>query len=372
MKKRRIASLLGAVLLSASLVNQIPVNAMTNTVFHTVDSTQIETTTTDNGELKIEDKAISDSTYFTYGQGCFFTTVVKDEKDADGQEVLTETTQEPQQQSGTESDSQNIDVSSGDVMANTCVVSSLELFNACFSEEEKAAMAAGTNMELRITFHNADEKEINKKSMNKLEENMNECMAETLFMELRGYVQITVEKKNLTTKEWETIKKFNNPVGVRVDILSDYMVQEGDYCLIGSKSVAGDSFDDLDEYQETLTINAVKSDFYALCFTPTTEEPIATAAPVKQATYWDKMMDKNEACLWHFFMIPFILLGFVWIVAINRKKNRVVFMAIIDMILLVCAILGKDWIDWAVFGGSVFVLFIVHVLKTNSWKKKRI
>ncbi len=84
MKKKRIASLLGAVLLGASLVNQIPVNAMTNTVFHTVDSTQIETTTTDNGELEIEDKAISDSTYFTYGQGCFFTTVVKDEKDADG------------------------------------------------------------------------------------------------------------------------------------------------------------------------------------------------------------------------------------------------------------------------------------------------
>jgi hypothetical protein len=47
-------------------------------------------------------------------------------------------------------------------------------------------------------------------------------------------------------------------------------------------------------------------------------------------------------------------------------------MAVIDIILLACAILGKDWIDWAVFGGSVVTLFIAHVIKTNSWKKKRI
>lgn len=326
----------------------------------------------------IEEKKIKTSTYFAYGNGCLFVNVEKDgavgTAEGEQQTATDAASSEMGQQTTTDmatSEPEQDSQGATDAMANTYIASSTELFNACFSEEEKANIAAGASVEIKAFFHNVTEDELTKKQREKLGDAVNDCMADMPYLVFDHFVSIQIEKRDPVTKEWATIKKFNNPIKISLDLNVQTDETKIDYYLIGLKGSSYTVFEDSDEYAETISFGAERSTLYSVCYRPQIEEVQVTPAPDNKGSYWDKMIDRESRCIWHMFMVPFVMLGLIWVAAVNRKKNRLVFMSVIDIIILTMAILGKCWIDWAVFAGTLLVLFGIHAAKVNAGKNKK-
>jgi len=161
----------------------------------------------------MEDVKISSTTYINYGEGGVLVNVIKDsasseedteqaeENDIDNEEETQATTTE---EVSTEEDS----LAQGFSMNNTYICSSVELVDACLSEEEKNEVIAGGTKELRITVHVASEEELKQRQLEEIGTAMDDYMLATTGLSFCNYLQITVEKKDAETGKWKKMKKF--------------------------------------------------------------------------------------------------------------------------------------------------------------------
>ena len=323
----------------------------------------------DPSEVSIEDSKLFQTTLVNYGEGCILITLRKDtvvdmdqdkttdgDFDADNAEEIEPTEEDTEQESV--------------IMKNTGINSKVELIDACLTEEEKAAVAAGSTKEIKVTFHYAKEDEIKRRKLEELATAMDDYMLATTGLTFCNYLNISVEKQDETTGKWKKIKKFNQQVEVAVDILEDYRTDQGNFCVIAPIGKTFEMREDSDEYGETFTIDIDGSGYYVLCHQDEIDQPSQTVKPTKKLNYFQKLMDE-DLCLWHWFMCAFFIIGITWVAAINAKKKRLVFMIVVDVLLLACALIGRCLYDFIFLVVFVFLLFLVFVWKTKNMQKKR-
>ena len=389
MKKNRFAIGLAGILMGS---------AMAVSSFHTPTSlcieeksfeTALETplTTDDAGteasfdpsEVSVEDSKLYKTTLVNYGEGCILVTLRKDtevdtnedpttdgEFDVDNAEEIVQTEEPTDTSEPIEEDTTQESV----IMQNTGISSKVELIDACLTEEEKAAVAAGSTKEIKVTFHYAKEDEIKRRKLEELATAMDDYMLATTGLTFCNYLNITIEKQDDTTGEWKKIKKLKQQLEVSVDILEECRTDKGNFCVISPVGKTFEMRDDTDKYGETFTINIDGSGYYVLCHQDEITQPTQTKKPMKHSNYLQKLME-DDLCLWHWFMCAFFIIGITWVAAINAKKKRLIFMIVIDVLLLVCALIGRCLYDFIFLVVFAFLLFLVFVWKTKAMQKKR-
>ena len=134
---------------SVDLKENIALTGLTTQESATPEATAGATT-----ELK--DEEILESSYYAYGEGCFFITINKDSgsatKEADS--VTTSNIDNPEESTNAPTDTPEAtgtadgtdSTDETETMLNTGIISSTALIDACVSQEEKDAVAAGANM----------------------------------------------------------------------------------------------------------------------------------------------------------------------------------------------------------------------------------
>lgn len=327
----------------------------------------------DNENASMEDVKITSTTYINYGEGGVLVNVIKDsvsseedaeqaeEKDADNdEEAQTTTTPEGTEEALTEEDSST----QGFSMNNTYICSSVELVDACLSEEEKNEVIAGGTKELRVTVHVASEEELKQRQLEEIGMAMDDYMLATTGLSFCNYLQITVEKKDTETGKWKKMKNFETPVKISVDILPEFQNEKGSFQMLVPNGNVYDLLDDEDTYGQTITFPMHGTGIYALCYQVEIEENKTTPAPTSKPSFVGKLVT-SDLCLWHWFMCAFFIIGLTWVAAINAKKKRVIFMGIMDVIFFICAILGRCLYCWCFLVAFVIILFLVHVWKTK-------
>lgn len=389
MKKKRFSIGLAGILMgSAMVVSNFHTPAslcIEQKTFETALETPVATddadlqNSFDPSEVSIEDSKLFQTTLVNYGEGCILVTLRKDttadmnedpttdgEFDADNAEEI-EPTEEPIETSDPldeETSQESV------IMKNTGISSKVELIDACLTEEEKAAVAAGSTKEIKVTFHYAKEDEIKRRKLEELATAMDDYMLATTGLTFCNYLNITIEKQDETTGEWKKIKKLKQQVEVAVDILEDYRTDQGNFCVIAPVGKTFEMREDTDKYSETFTINIDGSGYYVLCHQDEITQSAQTMKPVKHSNYFQKLVEE-DLCLWHWFMCAFFIIGITWVAAINAKKKRLVFMIVVDVLLLVCALIGRCLYDFIFLVVFAFLLFLVFVWKTKSMQKKR-
>lgn len=323
----------------------------------------------------MEDVKISSTTYINYGEGGVLVNVIKDsasseedteqaeENDIDNEEETQATTTE---EVSTEEDS----LAQGFSMNNTYICSSVELVDACLSEEEKNEVIAGGTKELRITVHVASEEELKQRQLEEIGTAMDDYMLATTGLSFCNYLQITVEKKDAETGKWKKMKNFETPVKISVDILPEFQNEKGSFQMLVPNGKVYDLLDDEDTYGQTITFSMRGTGIYALCYQVEIEENNTTPAPTSKPSFVGKLVT-SDLCLWHWFMCAFFIIGLTWVAAINAKKKRVIFMGIMDVIFLICAILGRCLYCWCFLAAFVIILFLIHVWKTKRMAANR-
>lgn len=335
--------------------------------------------TTDLEDASMEDLKIANTTYINYGEGGVLVNVIKDsgdseedagqaeDNDADNEEE-TQTTTTPEATEETSVEKENSE--QGFSMDNTYICSSVELVDACLSEEEKNEVIAGGTKELRVTIHVTTEEELKQKELEKIGMAMDDYMLATTGLSFCNYLQIKVEKKNPETGKWNKMKNFETPVEISVDILPEFQSEKGFFQMLAPNGNVYDLLDDEDTYGQTITFSMRGTGIYALCYQAEIAENETTPAPTARPSFFGKLLT-SDLCLWHWFMCAFFIIGLTWVAAINAKKKRVIFMGIMDVILLVCAVLGRCLYCWCFLVAFVIILFLLHVWKTKSMDSKR-
>lgn len=380
------AGVIGIVMGSAVIFSQPNYNINITEKIATTQNTDLstETTTTeqpnvDTEDASIEDTKIANTTYINYGEGGVLVNVIKDsasseenEDDALGSDVdnveETQAVATPEVTDEPISEEENSGQTSP--MSNTYICSSVELIDACLSEEEKAAVIAGGTKELRVTIHVAAEDEIKRKKLEQIGTAMDDYMLATTGLSFCNYLKITVEKKDSETGDWKNLKNFDKPVEVSVDILPELQNDTGSFKMLVPNGNVYDLLDDEDEYGQTITFSMHGTGIYALCYQAEIVEDKTTPAPTSKPSFLGKLFT-SDLCLWHWFMCAFFIIGLTWVAAINAKKKRVIFMGVIDAILLICAIIGRCLYCWCFLAAFVIILFLVHVWKTKRMSKRR-
>lgn len=349
-----------------------------------IDPTGGDTATnqpTDIENASMEDIKIANTTYINYGEGGVLVNVIKDSQDseedaaqaenndADNEEAIqTTTTPEPEVTGDTLVEEDHS--AQGFSMDNTYISSSVELVNACLSEEDKNEVIAGGTKELRVTIHIAAEEEVKQRQLEEIGTAMDDYMLTTTGLSFCNYLQITVEKKNTETGKWKKMKNFEIPVEISVDILPEFQNEEGFFQMLAPNGNVYDLLDDEDMYGQTITFPMRGTGIYALCYQAKIVENETTPVPTAKPSFFGKLMT-SDLCLWHWFMCAFFIIGLTWVAAINAKKKRLIFMGIMDVIFLVCAVLGRCLYCWCFLVAFVIILFLVHVWKTKSMASKR-
>lgn len=336
------------------------------------------TETGDISNASIKDTKITNTTYINYGEGGVLVNVIKDSNSSENQEEQVEANdvnneEEMQTSEIPEATEEAVteDLSTQhSLMSNTYICSSVELVDACLSEEEKAEVIAGGTKELRVTIHVAAEEEIKQRKLEEIGTAMDDYMLATTGLSFCNYLQITVEKKNSETGKWKKMKNFETPVEVSVDIFSEFQNEKGFFQMLAPNGNVYDLLDDEDEYGQTITFPMRGTGVYALCYQAEIVENKVVPTQAPKTSFFEKLM-KDDLCLWHGFMCAFFVIGLTWVAAINTKKRRVVFMAVMDVIFLACAILGRCLYCWIFLAAFVVVLFLVHVWKTKRMEKNR-
>lgn len=380
------AGVIGIIMGSAVIFSQPNYNiditekiATTQNTDYSTETTTTEQPNVDTADASIEDTKIANTTYINYGEGGVLVNVIKDsasseentndvaENDVDNVEetqtsVTPEVTEEPASEEET----------SGQMspMNNTYIYSSVELVDACLSEEEKAAVIAGGTKELRVTIHVATEDELKQRKLEQIGTAMDDYMLATTGLSFCNYLKITVEKKDSETGKWKKLKNFNTPVEVSVDILPELQSDTGSFKMLAPNGNVYDLLDDEDEYGQTITFSMRGTGVYALCYQSEIVENETTPAPTSKPSFVGKLVT-SDLCLWHWFMCAFFIIGLTWVAAINAKKKRLIFMGVIDVILLVCAIIGRCLYCWCFLAAFIIILFLVHVWKTKRMLKTR-
>lgn len=339
-----------------------------------------ESVTADVSNASIDDTKITNTTYINYGEGGVLVNVIKDspsseqgteqtgESDVDSVEESQETTS-PEVTEEVMSE-EELSTQTSSTMSNTYISSSVELVDACLTEEEKAEVIAGGTKELRVTIHVAAEEELKQKKLEEIATAMDDYMLATTGLSFCNYLQITVEKKNAETGEWKKMKNFDTPVKVSIDILPEFQNAEGSFQMLAPNGNVYDLLDDEDTYEQTITFSMRGTGVYALCYQAPIVENQSTPAPTVKSSFLGKLM-KSDLCLWHGIMIAFFIIGLTWVAAINAKKRRIIFMGVMDVLFLICAILGRCLYCWCFLVAFIIILFLVHVWKTKSMASKR-
>ncbi|MBQ3602124.1 MAG: hypothetical protein II992_13160 [Lachnospiraceae bacterium] len=315
-------------------------------MYTTYTEGETETGVEDTTDLVLEDESIYYSTYISYGTGCFFVSVEKENlKSAN-------------------------DVASGsgigNLMDNTGIVSSKNLIEACFSQEEISAVASGANEELQVKISFIEPESLNQKKYSLMMEALEQYRQEfggSLEFNLTDYIKITVSKKNDLGK-WEKVNNFNNQLDIMLDIPSEsqFIDAESYYLLQLQGNKAYTLIEDTDNYNELLSVSVTGSSICAMACTNVIEEPVETVAPTQRPTFW-KQLNDSKFCLWHWFSISILIISMTWILAVERNKNRLIFTTIMSIISVVLAVMGSCKWDWIILVISLFLMWI-----TNIWK----
>lgn len=378
MKKWMAVGLLGACV----CVTTAGASVVTNKNYEwkeTIASTSLENTVDDDTtessvEETSEDEAIMYSTYLEYGEGSVFVTVNKDSneseeetgneiEDIDNLEEVQDTTEEPEAEESTEPEEEVTE----SAMLNTGILSSQNLIDACFTGEEKTQIMAGEHFELRVTFHNASEKEMKKTDISLMNQALTECEESVGDLSFGNYVQIIVEKRTDEASTWETLTSFNEAVKVQIDIKNDYQVAGATYYLVELMDDSYEMHEDEDLYMETLTCEISGSHAFGLCCKEQ-EEAVVTPEPTEQPSFIEQIFT-GDLCLWHMFMCGTFVIGFTWILAINSTKKRTIFLVTTAVLLIVMGILGSCSYDWPFAIVFLVILALLHLLRLLKNKK---
>lgn len=358
---------------SVDLKENIALTGLTTQESATPEATAGATT-----ELK--DEEILESSYYAYGEGCFFITLNKDSgsatKEADS--VTTSNIDNPEESTNAPTDTpeatstadETDSTDATETMLNTGIISSTALIDACVSQEEKDAVAAGANMELRVTFHNATENEIDEKDVSLMGEALDDYMASNPSFSFGNYVQITFEKKNSTTGKWETLEELNSPVEVCVDITSDYQNKNGSYCAVQLKGDTYEKLEDKDEYAQVITFSTDRSSIYGICCDEKVEEETATPIPTSKPNFWNRLTS-DTICLWHWFSLAIFIAGVTWLLAINSFRIRTIFLIVVEIISILLAIMGSCKFDWPLAILFMLVMLGIYIARWVLAVKKK-
>lgn len=313
-----------------------------NTEWNQQDNTQ-ENSSADYA-IEFKDEEILYSSYYLYGQGCLTVELVKEDL-----EVTT-------------------DGAMAASMNNSGIASSQQLLDACFSETEKAELEAGADKEIRVTMKQMVAEGLKDNQYDLLEQAKEEYSSIYKGFQVGSYIKISITKKNDNGK-WKNIKKFNNDIKFLIDIPKISQISEAkEYYLIQIRDGGYSITEDEDNYLEILTASVSGAAMCAIGYTLPYAEVTPTVAPTAPPTYWEHLTD-GDLCVWHWFMLAFFVIGFTWVLAIESKKIRIVFLSVMSILCIILAILGQCVYDWPFAIGSIIFMILIHV--GRSYKKKK-
>lgn len=297
---------------------------------------------------EFKDEEILYSSYYSYGAGCFSVELVK--KD------LNVTT------SGAVSSS----------MGNTGIASSQQLLDACLSETEKAELEAGANKEIRVVMKQMVEEGLTDSQNELMEQAMEEYTKTYKGFQVGSYIKISIAKKNEKGK-WKKIKELNNDIKLFIDVPQISQISDAKgYYLLQMRNGEYSLIEDEDHYLETMTVAVSGAAMCAIGYNLPVAETTPTAKPVQKPSYWNQMIN-GDLCVWHWFDISILIIGITWLLAIESKKIRIIFLSVVSILCLIIAIMGSCIYDWIFAIGCIVVMVLVHIGKTfykrhNKWK----
>lgn len=316
----------------------------------------------------IKDENILESTYYSYGKGCLFVSIEKENEQLVDEDSETTTVSDGAVQGDV---STGAAISNG--MENTGIVSSTELVKACFTKEEQRALINGENKELRIFIRNKNENDVNEDVLASIEDAVEFYRGENEGFSFGDYISFVVKKKNAEGK-WEKIKKFNSGLRIYLDIPKHMQIETGSYCLISVHGDEKELLEDANSYGNVLTFSLERSAVYGLaCVIPVEGEEEVVSEPVAEqsafALFWERM-NNEKFCLWHWFDISVLIIGMTWVAAINSKKKRTIFFGIMSVIAIVLAIMGHCEFDWPFAIVTILIMLVIHLWKWYCQRKE--
>lgn len=361
---------------------RLPVVSTSNTEDVTDTPEVTDAASVDASSSEFPDEDILDSKYFSYGQGCLFVTLEKDDStsgdDADTVTEQPEESAEPTDGMDTEDTVATEDVASAGAvtssMANSGILSSKNLFEACLTAEEQQELFEGDNKEIKIIIHKMDLSEVDSDTVTAMDDAVETFSAKEKGFSQGDYISINVKKKNKNGK-WKKVKQFNSKLEFLLDIPKEMQIDTADYSLISVNGGEAELLKDSDNYNGVMTVSVDQPGVYAFASVMPVKDSQPTVTPAPQsnksglALFWERM--NNEAfCLWHWFFIPFLILGITWILAIDNKKIRTIFFAVECVIGLVLAIAGHCEFDWPFFIGLVVILGAIYGWRLYSQRNE--
>lgn len=294
---------------------------------------------------QFKDEEILYSSYYSYGSGCFSVELVKEDLDVTTNGAIAAT------------------------MNNSGIVSSQQLLDACLSESEKAELEAGVNKEIRVVMKQMVVEGLTDKQYDLMEQATEEYTKLYKGFQIGSYIKLSISKKNEEGK-WKKIKKLNNDIKFYIDIPKISQIPEAkEYYLLQIKNEEYSITEDEDKYLETMTTSVNGSAMCAIGYTLPTVEATPAIVPTAQPSYW-RQMTSGDFCIWHWFDISIVIIGITWLLAVESKKIRIVFLSVMSIFCIVLAIMGRCVYDWPLAIGSIILMILTHIGKTYYKKRK--
>ena len=146
--------------------------------------------------------------------------------------------------------------------------------------------------------------------------------------------------------------------------------KNAEYSLIQLEKEGYNLIPDTDNYGVIMTVKVDSSSELKMCYkTKGNKKVETTPAPVEKKSFWAKL-NEDEFCLWHWFDFSILIIAITWIAAINGKKARTIFMAIMSVITIINAIMGHCGWDWPLAVGVIILMVLVYIWKEQSMKSK--
>lgn len=295
---------------------------------------------------EFKDEEIMYSSYYSYGEGCFSVEMVKEDLDVTTNGAIAAS------------------------MSNSGIASSQQLLDACLSEEEKAELEAGTNKEIRVVMRQMVKEGLSDKQCEILDSAMEEYTKDYNEFEVGSYIQINISKKNEEGK-WKKIKNFNNDIKLYIDIPEFAQKKEAkQYYLLQIRNGEYTITEDEDAYVETLTTSVSGSAMCGIGYTLPVAKAKPTVEPTAKPSYLHHLMN-GDFCIWHWLNLSMLLISITWLLAIERKKIRIIFLSVMSILSVVMAIMGCCGYDWPIAVGCILVMVLVHIGKTYHKMNKK-
>lgn len=295
---------------------------------------------------EFKDEEILYSSYYSYGEGCFSVELVKEDLDVTTKGAIATS------------------------MSNSGIVSSQQLLDACLSEAEKAELEAGVNKEIRVVMKQMVVEGLTDKQYDLMEQATEEYTKTYSGFQTGSYIKINITKKNEEGK-WKKIKELNNDIKIYIDVPKISQISEAkEFYLLQIRNNEYSIVEDEDNYLETMTVSVSGSAMCAIGYTLPVVEITPTVVPTSQPTYWGQMTS-GDFCVWHWFDISILVIGITWLLAVDSKKIRIVFLAVMSIICIILAIMGRCVYDWPLSAGCIVLMILVHMGKTYYKRHKK-